>query len=92
MRMKVGDQVFFLVSRREIRPATVKQVFGKMCILEFKTGGICLPLSRVYTTREEAAEHVAVHTEPQPSGRNMMRESNQMELREMYDFSGKPLG
>ena len=87
--MQVGDHVYYLVSGREIRPAVVKQVLGGMCLLQFSTGGIFLPASRVFMTREEAEQHVVKHTPPPDI--SPKSHGNQMELRDMYDFSGKPL-
>lgn len=87
--MKVGDHVFYLVSGRVIRPAIVKQVLGGMCLLQYSTGGIFLPASRVYMTQEEAEQHVVKRTPPPDI--SPTSHGNQMALREAYDFSGRPL-
>ena len=43
----------------------------------------------VYATKEEAAKHVIVRSRPADIA--PQSHGNQMELREAYDFSGRPL-
>ncbi len=87
--MKVGDTVYYVISSRAIREATVVRVTPAMCTLRYLGGAISLPRSRVYATKEEAAKHVIVRSRPADIA--PQSHGNQMELREAYDFSGRPL-
>ena len=87
--MQVGDTVYYVVSSMAVREATLVRLTPAMCTLRYLSGAICLPLSRVYASPEEAAAHVTRH----PGAADTAPESrgDQLALREAYDFSGKPL-
>ena len=87
--MKVGDTVYYVVSSVAVREATVVWLSPGLCTLRYRSGGICLPRKRVFETREEAEAYVAART-PTSAGPSLTGGS-QMELREAYDFSGRPL-
>ena len=85
--MKVGDTVYYVISSRAIREATVVRVTPAMYILRYLGGAISLPRSRVYATKEEAAKHVIVRSRPADIA--PQSHGNQMALREAYDYSGR---
>ena len=52
--MQVGDTVYYVVSSIAVREATVIRLTPAMCTLRYRGGAICLPLSRVFESAEEA--------------------------------------
>ena len=62
--MKIGETVYYVVSSMAIREAVVVRLSPSMCILRYLGGAISLPRSRVYATKEEAAKHVIVRSQP----------------------------
>lgn len=56
--MRIGDTVYFIVSGRRIQEATVKRIDGYGVLAAIQDGGLRLPRSRFYTTKEEAEKHL----------------------------------
>lgn len=86
--MQIGDTVYYVVSSVAVREATVVWLSPGLCTLRYRSGGICLPRKRVFETREEAEAFVAARAQPTAE---RLGGGSQMELREAYDFSGRPL-
>ena len=92
--VKVGDRVYYVVSGREIRPATIKWIPGQVYLLEYGYGGnsgaICLPASRVFESKEAAEEYIiALEQRNSGPGRPFVLNPS-YEYRQAYDYCGKP--
>ena len=79
--MKVGDQVYYIVSGREIRSATIKWIPGQVYLLEYgygaNSGAICLPASRVFESKEAAENHIVELAQRETGpGRPFIRHAN----------------
>lgn len=56
--MRIGDTVYFIVSGRKIQEATVKRIDKYGVLAATQDGGLRLPRSRFYATKEEAEKHL----------------------------------
>ena len=56
----LGDTVYYLISGRIVRKATVIGKRGERLILNYGVGSICLPSSRIYPSEEEAKKHIII--------------------------------
>ncbi len=83
--MKIGDRVYYIISGRAVRPAILKRMTDRSCVLAYGSGAICLPTSRVFESEEEAEKHLIP-----PQTEASVGYSSYMKRRLAYDLSGKP--